>query len=217
LLLLIFYGPTPFYLLWSVSTSEDPPQELKIYQDEKDYSFSGYELSADFLDQENSNVVHMSPLTFFRQDPALELNIQDYDKACISKIESDYIIVAFKLLPQIKQKLLTEFKNQDEKYRAFAHGDYEQRFILEGAGNTFAWFWMTDPGVRQYEEALTEQPGNFDFSLKIPYAQLYDFQFLLMNYVSDVPLKGCSAEIDLQKLPYWDALIELAWHGRARN
>ena len=211
LFIFLKFGAAPFQLFWMASEMEDQPEGIEQYQGEQIYDRLVYNLTADFMDEENSNVSHNSPLTFFRQEPALEITKQDFDNVCVSKTGSDYIIISFKLKPWAQQKLLAEFQKQDEKYRAPVHDRYEQRFILEGAGNPLAWFWMTDTGAQQYSELLAEYSGNFDFNLKVPHDQLYQMQYLLMNDIVDTPLKGCSDEVDLKQLKNWEEMINYTW------
>lgn len=211
LFIFLKFGAAPFQLFWMASEMEEQPEGIEQYQGEQIYDRLVYNLTADFMDKENSNVSHNSPLTFFRQEPALELTKQDYDKVCVSEVGADFIVIAFSLIPGAQEKLLAEFQKQDEKFRARVHDRYEQRFILEGAGAPLAWFWMTDTGAQQYSEALAEYTDIVDFSLKVPRDQLYDMQYLLMNDIVDTPLKGCSDEVDLKQLPNWKEMINYAW------
>lgn len=191
----------------------DPSQ---YYRARGDDGISDYKLVGDFLDPEIADVHHLTPLTFFRQVPALRLTKETHKSTCVQSFDDRHFTVAFELYPEARQKMLDVLRYQDRTNFQFASGP-QQRYVLEANGDRLTWFWQNDKGTQQYADQLTEGEKRYDFVLQVPFHQLETFQRYLQSSIADFPLEGCTPDVDVHSVPHWDDIVADTWPANLVN
>lgn len=195
-----------------ISGKQEPlPQELEKYHKEAYYYHTDYELDAPFIDGDSATT-HNRHLGLYREEPVQEFYKDDYERVCISKFNSGHFDVAIKLLPDVREKLAKDFDLNADRFSSFASpGGYTKRYYVEAGGDRMVWFWVSGGGAEQYHKAITNNPDQFDFTLRVPLGQLYNFQFYLINGMTDAPLEGCTPDVDPSSIPNWATIVDEFW------
>ncbi len=213
-----YHHPIITMLLLSRDTDdfdvENPPVSTDIYRGKALWRHTSYEISAPFIgDPMNTYITHSTPLTFFRQEPALEIRKEDFARVCAveakgrTKRHDSQLVIGFKLRPEVREKLRTQLLTSDEKYKDIFSG-YEQRFFLEVGGALIKWFWVQEKDAKAYDAPLKNGNLDFDFKIKVPEDQFYKLQFYLTNKLTGTPLTGCTEDIDPNDIPHWESLVK---------
>ncbi len=209
--LFAYAGIQPFYALYYSSTAESLPKELEAYREGAYSYFTDYELEAPFLD-EDSETTHSRDLFIFREEPVIELYKGDYDSVCIQSFDNSTFNVALVLSPDAREILQNSFAQRGEPFDdTFAAGGYRKRYFVEAGGSRITWFWVSGRGADAYRDAVAVAPEDPDFILSVPLGQLYNFQFYLINGMTDAPLKGCTPDVVPELLPAWNTLVIPFW------
>lgn len=208
LFLLLTFGSEPFYHAF---TDPGYPEETEGYRNEADYYSTDYKLEAAFLD-EDSIISHNRPMGLYREEPVIAFDKRDYQSVCVSHYDAEYMDFAITLTANARDKVLESFQYQEAKFEnSFREGGFEKRYYLEASGNRIFWFWVTGGGAAAYETAIKAAPAQPDMILKVPMDQLYNFQFYLINGMTDKPPLGCTPDVDPRKMPAWMDLIIPFW------
>ena len=203
------FGPNLLYVMRSFSVAPKPPAELEKYKEDTYSYYTNYQVNAAFMD-EDSATEHARPLAFYREEIALEVYKRDYEKVCVQAYDSSHFDVAIKLTPEKREKLRSTFITSEERFQNSFRG-YEQRFYIEAGADRIKSFWVSQKGAEQYAKKIAADPNDFDFILKVPFGQTYSFQFYLTNGMTDLPIEGCTSDVDVHKIPQWDLLMKEFW------
>lgn len=221
--LFISAGIQPFYTLYYLFATEPLPEELEKYHGNAYSNSTDYVLNGAFLDEDSFTTVSRGFLVY-REEPVVNLHKTDFASVCMSSFDADSFDVAITLTPEARETLGASFSETGEAFKnTFAPGGFTKRYFIEAGGDPISWFWVSGGGARSYEAALKADPTHPDMILKVPMEQLYNFQFYLINEMTDTPPLGCTPDVDPRKMPAWMTVIIPFWaksemaHEEAKN
>jgi len=213
-------GPETASALWhAFGGRASMPEEKEAYMKQPFYYSTDYDLTAPFLTH-YSKSSNMRDFGIYREEPVLTLGKTDFAQLCVSAVGDKSFDVAFHLKPEGRKTLLDSFTWSDPRFSAELapdDGAYTKRYYIEVGGDRMIWFWVNEPGAAGYAAMVDETPQAPDFTLSVPFSQLYNFQYYLLNYMTDAPISACNAGVDLDDFPMWQTSVDEAWANTLKN
>ncbi|PCI59454.1 MAG: hypothetical protein COB37_11450 [Kordiimonadales bacterium] len=205
-----------------IYTDSDELEDIPGYVGTPDTGSFKFRLqNASFLDEFYVAPTFPTPLTFFRQDPALVLEKSDFETVCITDAWPRAIEFGFKLSTEARQKLLTEIRHKAPQYEQkegnlystiYEHeSQHIQQFKLELGAQRIVAFWIEDKNAQIYEDSLETHPEKFDFVISMENTRLEKFARDLNEYVISSPPLPCNSSVDMKTHPNWDKLMAYAF------
>ena len=204
-------GPESASALWRAFGGRIPvPQEKQAYMQSPFYYHTGYDLKAPFL-TEYSKSSHVRSFAVYREEPVARLTKADYARICVSDLGDESFDVSVRLNAAARDTLAKSFNAWDDRFSTGLSpedGTFAKRYYVEAGGNRMVWFWVNEEGAQAYDGLASDA---FDFTLTVPFSQLYNFQYYLQDDMTDQPIDACNADLDLNTLPMWQVSVDESW------
>ena len=182
------------------------PVNISVYNETK-LGYPGMKFGGLIGAAEGHKYTKNRGITFTELNPSVTL--QDYHiyRVCIQNVIMDSgpsgdinITAAFSLLAPAQGKLLSLLGDETEK-----------KFLVENNSKLLAMFHTSSSSPTTYKQLLTADNYKTDFTISAEKQEIYDLLSLMRQYGNQAGPELCSDDVNPQKIPLWDELVNEIW------